>query len=209
MKAYDLIIFDLDGTLLDTSRGIFNSVRFSEQKMGLIPMPEERLKEFVGPPPQKMYASIYNLDEAQAFQATFYHRQYGKEHGIYEATIYPGIKELLNTLKTQGVKLAVATLKLENIAEKVLLHYGLYDLFDVIVGMDVDESLTKAKTIELVLKKMGVVNEKALMVGDSSYDEMGARQIGVDFVAALYGFGFSNETTLTAINYPLELLNIL
>ena len=76
---YDTIIFDLDGTLLDTSRGIFNSARYAERMLNLPPVEDETLRRFVGPPPKSMYMEIYGLDEKAAETATLYHRQYGKE----------------------------------------------------------------------------------------------------------------------------------
>ena len=66
MKKYKLIIFDLDGTLLDTSKGIFNSVRYAEKMMGFEPLKDDKLKEFVGPPPKDMYMKDYGISEYDA-----------------------------------------------------------------------------------------------------------------------------------------------
>ena len=120
---YELIIFDLDGTMLDTSPGIFNSVRYAEKKMGFKPIDENQLASFVGPPPKEMYMKTYNVDEETAMQAAKYHREYGREKAVFEASVYNGIPELLNSLKKSGVKLAVATLKSQTIAEKILKNF--------------------------------------------------------------------------------------
>ena len=83
-EKYQLIIFDLDGTLLDTSPGIYNSVRYAEKQMGFAPIPDEQLREFVGPPPKQMYMRKYGVDEETALAAVRWHREYGREKAVYE-----------------------------------------------------------------------------------------------------------------------------
>lgn len=190
VKKYDLIIFDLDGTLLDTSEGIYNSVRYTEKSLGFKPIPNERLKDFVGPPPKKMYMSVYGVTEETALMAVQKHREYGRIKAIYEAKPYPDIKSVLSNLKKTGYKLAVATLKLQGIAESMLKLNGLLDYFDVVIGMDDRESLTKADTIKYAMKKVAVYdNKKTVLIGDSEYDYIGAKEVDINFIAAMYGFG--------------------
>lgn len=206
-KRYELILFDLDGTLLDTSPGIFNSVRFAEQQLGFSPIPDEQLRVFVGPPPKQMYQKVYGVDEETAAKATGFHRQYSREKAIYEATVYPGMKETLAALQQQGYKLGVATLKGQKIAEKVLEIHGLAAYFQAIVGMDEAESFTKCKTIQVAMEQTNTTGN-VLMVGDSEYDYIGACEAGVDFVGAVYGFGIAAEDKrFPLIDTPLELLN--
>lgn len=206
-KKYETIIFDLDGTLLDTSPGIFNSVRFAEQQLGFEPIPDDRLHVFVGPPPKQMYQKVYGVDAETATKATAFHRQYSREKAIYEATIYPGMEQTLQTLKDQGYKLAVATLKGQKIAEKVLDIHKISAFFDAIVGMDEAESFTKCKTMHVAMAETGTTGN-VLMVGDSEYDYVGACEAKVDFVGAVYGFGIAaEETRFPLIENPLELLN--
>ena len=142
-----MVIFDLDGTLLDTSPGIFGSVRYAEYQLNLKPIDDQELKQFVGPPPKDMYKKIYNLSEHDAIRATEAHRKYGMEQAIYEANLYDGIQEVLCELKKRKFKLAVATLKRQKIAEVILNIFTLDKYFDVIVGMDDEETFTKEDTI--------------------------------------------------------------
>lgn len=207
-KKYNLIIFDLDGTLLDTSLGIFNSVRYAEKMMNFEPIKDEVLKKFVGPPPKEMYKKIYNVSENEALLAAKYHREYGKTQAIYEAKVYPKVIEVLNSLKKDKIILAVATLKSQNIAEKILQHFGLNKFFDVIVGMDEKETLTKADTIKIAMEKVGI-KDNVLMIGDSIYDKIGAMEVGIDFIAVSYGFGFNNiDSKDIFINKIEELLDL-
>lgn len=211
---YKLVIFDLDGTLLDTSRGIFNSVRWAEKKMKFEPIPDVRLREFVGPPPKSMYMKIYGVDEKAGLKAAQYHREYGRTKAIYEAKLYPGIDMLLKTLKKEGYYLAVSTLKSQKIAEVVLKNYNIAEYFDCIVGMDENETLTKCKTIQMAMRKCNVL-ENVLMIGDSQYDWDGAYEAGIDFIGVTYGFGFSiadkiyGRNCIGSINTPMEIFNII
>lgn len=188
-KKYELVLFDLDGTLLDTSLGIFNSVRYAEEQLGLMPVPDNRLSEFVGPPPKTMYAQIYGLEEERAFLAAQKHREYSRTKAIYEAAVYPEIVQLLAELKSQGYKLGVTTLKSQGIAESILKHYELSSYFDVIIGMDARETLTKCRAIQLAISETAS-RGNVVLIGDSQYDYVGAQEAGVDFIGVLYGFGF-------------------
>ena len=207
-EKYDLIIFDLDGTLLDTSQGIYNSVRYAEEKMGFPKVPEFRLPEFVGPPPKFMYQKVYNVSEEIALQAAKYHREYGREKAIYEAKTYPGIRELLETIKKRGYNLAIATLKSQSIAEHIIAIHNLSSYFDCVVGMDVNESLSKNDTIRIA---MGKTNSKhVVLVGDSIYDYEGAQEASVDFIGVLYGFGLKSEPRVfPTIQHPKDLLEFI
>lgn len=208
LDEYKVVLFDLDGTLLDTSPGIFNSVRFAEKSMGLNPIEDSRLKSFVGPPPVESYMRNYGVSKEIAVEATKYHRQYGAEHGIYEARVYDGIPELLSKLKSDGVLLGVCTLKRQDIAEKVLENFMLKDYFDVIVGIDNQESLTKADTINIALEKLSYTDKSTVvLIGDSMYDAEGADKAKVDFIGVTYGFGLTcNESySFTTISITSEL----
>ena len=92
---YELVIFDLDGTLLNTSQGIYNSVRYAEKQLDLPAIEDSLLPIFVGPPPAQMYQKLYGLTEREALRAAQYHREYSRKYGIYEAEIYEGMKEVL------------------------------------------------------------------------------------------------------------------
>ena len=205
---YDLILFDLDGTLLDTSPGIFNSVRYAEAKMGFPRIAEHMLAAFVGPPPKTMYRKIYTVDEETALMAVQYHREYGREYAIYEAEKYPEIIDLLKLLKKARLKLGVATLKSQPIAEKILKVHKLYKYFDCIVGMDANETFSKKDTIHIAIERTNSNN--AVLIGDSQYDYDGAREAGIDFIGVLYGFGLQNSTDMfPTVSTPLEILNLI
>ena len=191
-KKYELILFDVDGTLLDTSPGIFNSVRYAEKMMGFKPIPESQLSKFLGPPPKQMYKVIYDISDDIAFAAAKYHREYSKERAIYEASLYPEVDETLAYLKIQGYILGVSTLKPESVTNSILKYYGIKDYFDKVVGMNFEETRTKSITIDIAVESTGCEKTKCLMVGDSEYDLEGARESGIDFLGVSYGFGLKD-----------------
>lgn len=204
-----VIIFDLDGTLLDTSPGIFGSVRYAEQHMKLPPVDDLVLPQFVGPPPKEMYMKIYGLTQEEALNAVSFHREYGMNKAIYEAEVYAGIPETLSELRKRGCKLAVATLKKQAIAEVILENFKLAEYFDSIVGMNEEETLTKKDTIELAMKDTN--SSEAVMVGDSNYDYLGAKEARAGFIGVLYGFGFNKngEYDFSVVDKPGEILDVI
>ena len=149
-----------------------------------------------------------------AAKATEFHRQYSKEKAIFEASPYNGVSKTLAFLQENGYKLAVATLKGQKIAEIILKHYNLADFFDSIVGMDTNETFTKAKTI-LEAKRRTDTHGDCLLIGDTVYDLDGAKELDIDFIAATYGFGFSQEDVIDycrlrgCISNILDLLELL
>ena len=205
----DLVIFDLDGTLLDTSPGIFASVRYAEMMLNLPSIDVASLKQFVGPPPKEVYKQLYNLSDELAMQATFYHRKFGFETGYLMASLYDGISSLLLKLKDSHVKLAVGTLKKQKVAEMVLNNFNISFCFDMILGMDDNETLTKHKIISNICNSLKVQN--AVMVGDTVYDALGAEKSGLDFIGVKYGFGFTEHETYNfkTVSKPNEIYDLI
>lgn len=215
MKKYKCVIFDLDGTLVNTFPGIFNSYQYASGKMGL-PSPTEKIVgEAIGAPLKEVFIDRYGLSEEDANEAMKHYRQYYAEHGVLEATHYDGMEDTLKFLKNAGYLLGVATLKKETFAKTILDILGLSQYMDVIVGMDDGDHLTKAEMIKKVLDLLNQEKSKAVLVGDSSYDAIGAKEAGVDFVAVTYGFGFNEIQDVSAysnvgsVSFPLDLMNIL
>ena len=206
---WELIIFDLDGTLLDTSEGIYNSVRYTEKMLGLNPISDSELNKFVGPPPKEMYQKMYGLSEEQSLNAVKRHREYGMSKALYEATIYDGVENTLKYIKNKKKKLAVATLKSQPIAEKILTINNLAGYFDAIVGMNADETYTKCETIKIAMEKTNC--KTALMIGDSKYDQEGSIKAGIDFIGATYGFGLNvgSQYSFKTINHIIELTSMM
>jgi phosphoglycolate phosphatase len=104
---------------------------------------------------------------------------------------YGGMKELLYRLADSGRKTAVATLKRQDLAVKILTEFGLAGAFGVIYGMDENDMLTKSSLICRCVDYFSVRAEEAVLIGDSMNDAVGAQNAGVAFIGVTYGLGFA------------------
>ncbi len=213
---YDAFIFDMDGTLADTSPGVFAGLKITFDALG-IPIPgDEVMRKFIGPPLISSFKREYDMDDAQAYRAAGVFRSFYGERGMFMCELYPGMRELLFRLKNAGARLTVATLKLESSARHIVEHLGLSGVFDAVIGADPGGIRTKKDTVLFGLAEAGCVSpDRALLIGDSEYDAVGARQAGVDFCAAMYGFGFDDPSLVDKnpcayrIYSPMELWDIM
>lgn len=193
MEFSNLIIFDLDGTLADTSEGIYNCIRYAQEKMGLTPITSEQMRSHIGPPMHESYERNFHLSGQDLEKAVRYHKEYALTKGLFEASLYEGVPELLSQLRELGYKLAVATLKYEETAQKMLTFLKIAQYFNVICGALSDVKLTKAQLLNKCIQLCGGTQETSMLVGDSSYDAIGAQEAGIDFFGVTYGFGFKNK----------------
>ena len=193
MKDYKTILFDLDGTLLDTSEGIYNGTDYMTDKPGMPRVPDDVKPTFIGPPVAQKYEQYFGLTgEALREAASTYREYYGKQ-GYREASPYPGILELLDELRKRDYRLVVATMKREDMAFKCLEATGLLGCFDAVFGNSDIDSLSKAELIDRGLERIGEPRSTAVLIGDTSVDAEGAAEAGIDFIQALYGFGLTTE----------------
>lgn len=211
-RKYDFIIFDLDGTLLDTSEGILSSVKYTIDFFHLDPLSEEKMRTFIGPPIQKSFAREYNVrpELADNYAAVFRDRY--KAFDLLKAKPYPGIINTLKELRSRGIVLGVATYKREDYALKLLDYYGFVQLFDVIHGSDFSGKQTKKDIILECINEVQLQDHnRIVLIGDTDSDAVGANDVGIHFVGVTYGFGYKKGEIINSadrmINYPLELLD--
>ncbi len=200
-QKYDLVIFDLDGTLLDTTEGVLASVKHTIDKMGFAPQPDAVLASFIGPPIQDSFAKLYGLEGPILQEIAGVFRTQYSTVDLLKAAPYEGIFELLSAIRAGGARNAVATYKREDYAVKLLCHYGFDRHMAVMHGGDHENKLKKRDIIELCIKESGVTDRsRIVMVGDTLHDAIGAAEIGVDFIGVTFGFGFKSEADVAP--YP-------
>lgn len=193
---YDVVLWDFDGTLVDSSEGILRSMRLTFKKMGLTVPGREVLEKFIGPPLMYSLQSYTGLGEEQAREAVRLYREVYETEDIYRSQVYPGMESLIRRLRAQGVKIGVATLKPEWMAQLLLKHFGIGQLVDTCSGSASDElgERTKSQIIDEALRRLGHTDRsRVVMLGDTLFDADGAKESGVDFVAAMYGFGLTEQ----------------
>ena len=194
MSKYNYVIFDLDGTLSDSKEGITKSVHYALGKVGIIEKDLSQLEHFVGPPMVEEYIKAYGMSKEKAFETLGYYRERYVPIGIYETKPYPGIKEILDALKSKGVKIGMATSKPENMAEEVARYLEIDDYFDIICGADLHgPRQSKQAVLEKLFEKTKFKKEESVLVGDTKYDVEGANLLGIDSIGVSWGTGTKKE----------------
>lgn len=196
------VSFDLDGTLLDTSEGIIQSVKYTVGKMGLILPQDTDMGFFIGPPIQMSLQKFFGLDAETAQNGADIFRTYYKSEALYMAKPYEGVFDVLEDLRTRKVKIGVATYKREDYALDILRHFHIAEYCDVMCGADNNNVLTKADIICNSYKAVGVLPEDTIYIGDTEHDAKGANEAGTPFVAVTWGFGFKTNNDITS--YPVK-----
>ena len=190
----NIIIFDLDGTLTDSEKGIIRSAQYMQEKMGQRVWTKEELHFLIGPPLIRSFTEEFGMEYETALKAIDVFRERYAEIGLFENAVYPGVKEMLGALQKQGKRLAVATSKHEGLALRILDHFGLTEYFELIggdrreLGRD-----NKEKVIQYVLEAMEAEKQDVIMVGDRKFDIEGAHAIGIPCIAVGYGYGSREE----------------
>ena len=182
---YQTIFFDLDGTLTDSGPGITHSVAYALNKWNIKVEDYSVLNAFVGPPLAESFAKYYNFTPEQCQKSIEYYREYYVEKGMFENSVYPGIRELAAYLKDAGRKLVVATSKPEAFAVQIMEHFASMD----------ENRVEKADVLRYAIEAGGYDLSGAVMVGDRENDVRGARENGLPCIGVLYGYGSREELT--------------
>ena len=212
---YDIIIFDLDGTLTDPGVGITNSVMYALKKFGIEVTDRTELYKFIGPPLKDGFMNFYGFSENDALKAVDYYREYFRDTGIFENRVYDGVETLLNQIKSRGKKIILATSKPEEFAIRILKHFNLYDYFDFVGGATFDGSRgEKQDVMAYALKTFNVTDvSRAVMIGDRKFDIEGANYFKMDSIGVTYGYGSKEELESEGATYivdsPSDILELL
>jgi len=182
------IFFDLDGTLTDSGEGIMNCAELALRHFGL-PIPSrEEMRVFVGPPLDQTFIK-FGVPAEKTDEAIRVYRTRYIPIGKFENHPYPGIFEALETLKSQGHRLFVATSKPETMSIEIMEKFGLAKYFEKICGATFDGSRShKADVIAYLLQQVGDIS-KAIMVGDTAFDVIGAAAHGIPTIGVAWGYG--------------------
>ena len=201
-----IILFDLDGTLVESEEGIIKSIQYAADKLNLPAKTALELRPFIGPPLLEQFMAFYDLDKATAEKAVAFYRERYAPIGVLECQLYPGIKNMLEELKNQGFILGVASSKPETFVKQVIEHFDLTENFSAIVGSTFTaERNTKGLVIQEAIKRLEANPRKdsIVMVGDKEHDVFGAREQQIPCVAVLYGYGSKEELELAQ---PLQIV---
>ena len=192
--ARRLLIFDLDGTLLDTVDDLATAVNLMRARYGLGPLDSGTVAGYVGDGVRRLVERALDgvapdLDAAMAFYRAFY-----LEHLCDRTKPYPGVSEGLRRLKEAGCVLAVATNKPHDACVRLLEHFGLMPLFhSVCGGGSVGQLKPHPEMLETIMRSAGIGPADTWMVGDHRTDMEAARRAGVRSVFLTYGIGHPGD----------------
>lgn len=194
---YQTLLFDLDGTIIDSREGITKSVQYALSFFGIEEPDLSKLECFIGPPLLTSFKEYYHFSEDDAKKAVTLYRERFAPIGIHENTLYEGISQLLSDLKRQGKTIVLATSKPEPFAQAILEKHNLHSFFDLVVGSTLDNKRnTKQEVIEEVFKRLSYDKEQrnhSVMIGDRKHDIIGAAACHIDSIGVRYGFAKGNE----------------
>ena len=190
---FPALLFDLDGTIIDSAPGIIASARYALSHFDR-EMEDSQLRAFIGPPLEVCFTEVCGLSPEEARQAVGYYRERYGVTGKFECSLYSGVKELLRQLHQSGRKVLLATSKPEQFAVEILEHLGVAEYFTCIAGAAMDHTRqTKEEVIRYLLDRTGLSTTDCLMIGDRKYDVEGAAELSMPCVGVLYGFGSREE----------------
>ena len=206
MSSISAIFFDLDGTLVDSSIGIHNGFTYTFEQLGVTSPDAKTIRGFMGPPLETSFATCLSTEQIE--QAIQLYRSYYKEKGVYEAQLYPHIKDLLVELAKQ-FPLYITTTKNTPTAVDMTSNFEIDHFFDGIYGSS-PEAPHKADVIRQALQTHQLAPEQAIIIGDTKFDMIGAQETGLKKLAVTWGFGEQADLLNYQPDYiahkPLEVL---
>ncbi len=194
----DLLIFDLDGTLIDSKRDLADSVNATRAWMGVPPLPDECVYSYVGNgAPVLIRRALPDATDHDLARALKHFLEYYREHMLDATSLYPGVQEALDRLYAAGVPMAVLTNKPVRFSIRLIEGLGLeMHFFRVYGGNSFEEKKPHPRGIDLLVAEVGADRERTVMVGDSAVDVYTARNARVR--ACGVSWGFQPETFLEA-----------
>lgn len=213
---YDILLFDLDGTLTNSKEGITKSVQYALGHFGFFEEDLDKLTCFIGPPLTAQFEVYCGVSREKALEITEKFRERYNTIGLWENELFPGIAEMLEVLKKAGKRLAVATSKPEETAIRILDKFQVLEYFETVSGSEMDRGrTTKSEVIEEALIRLGCIRKdvkspdgleapgefspglqdtrRILMIGDRKHDVEGAAVFHMDCAGVKFGFAEEGE----------------
>ncbi len=202
---YDIVLFDLDGTLIESGPGIFAATRAVLKDMGLSGPDDANIRKMVGPPLRHGLRDIVGVPEDRVEEAALRYIEKARTVGIDLIKPYDGVKEMLTRLKEHGIKRGIVTSKLTPVAKAHLDRLGLSEYIDYVRGAEEGANgANKEMLLTKAVSDMGISKQRIAMVGDRMFDLDAARAVGIDGIGVLYGYGDEEELSSCCPKYMVK-----
>ena len=196
MKKYEYILFDMDGTLIDSYDAVVNSFIYALDYYGNKDYHKRDMRVILGPPLRQAFCEHFGFDEQTALEAVKKYRERYNKYFLKEHKLYDGADKLLNSLTKKGYKLVLATSKPLELAKQIIDTFDITKYFCFLGGASMDVKRdTKEKVLEYIFENCDIPKDKAILVGDRCFDLMGAEYMGIDAMGVLFGYGDMEELT--------------
>lgn len=215
-KKFDLIIFDLDGTVFDTAKTLLDSIVGTVKEAGLRALTKEELDTFIGPPILTSLKGYYpDLSDEEIEELTTKYREYYMNKEMLKAELFPGMRDVFEKLKENGYKIALATYKLIKCVTPLFEKKDVAKYFDTLRGSTAEVGMRKPEIMTWAINDCKVTDyDRICMVGDTEHDLRGAIELGVSFIGVNYGAGFKGLTEeeknyskiVAFVDNPIEIL---
>lgn len=208
--ADHVILWDLDGTLTDPKVGITRGVQHALREMGIVVDDADSLTPYIGPPIRLAFAEHHGIEAGDIERAVSAYREYYLDTGIFENRVIAGIPDLLAELAAAGRTMAIATSKVDWMAEKILVHYELRDHFVFVGGATMDGARGhKAEVIEHTLEALAFARgtaerSRVVIIGDREHDVLGARSAGIAAIGVRWGYAEPGELEAAGADLIVE-----
>lgn len=203
-KSYQVIIFDWDGTLSDSSAHIVDCVHYAGETLGLSRLPPERIRHYIGIKLERFMRHLYPDESEKIYRQlieAFNKYYFLKRDNLH---LYPGARDTVLQLHADGYDLAIATGKTREGLQLALQETGLQDIIKICACGDDGYTKPDPRILQYILDVLNIEAKDALMIGDTSYDMQLANNAGVDAIGVAYGM--HNSETLSEYN-PLTILS--
>jgi len=212
---YATILWDLDGTIIDSGAGVFDCFRKTFAALGVAQPTDEQLRTFVGPPLRETFGIAMGFDAATTERALAIYRDEYHAHGALNATVYEGVVDVIAASRASGRTNSLATSKALPGTKVVGEHFNFLHLFDFLGTADAAEArYTKTDVLTYALSgltKMGADTERIILIGDRIHDIDGARHHGLEVALVTWGYGNASEWAQAdhIIESPAQLLQLI
>ncbi len=207
MRPFDYVLFDLDGTIMESAPGVTKCVQHALATVAGVHEPDlNKLLTFMGPPLNTEFKRVYGFDDETIEKLVDAYRERYAKDGIFECEPYPGIVEMLKACHEAGISLGVASSKPELYVKMIMEKFGMDHYFDVICGSHMEDEKNKDTSVDNKTLVLGRAldqleqvhhdpdyKKRCAMVGDRKFDIFGAINHAVTPVGVTFGYGSREE----------------
>lgn len=194
-KRYKYIFWDMDGTIINSYPGIIESFDCALAYFGMSEPDVAKKRQVIGPPLRVTFSTLCGMDAEQTEVAVAKYREHYNAGAMFNCSVYDGVEAAMDAFKEAGYIQVITTSKPENMCKQILGKFDLVRKMDEIVGASLDGRIdTKEQVLKEAFHRLDVHEPgKIVLIGDTKYDAIGAKSVGIDCIGITYGFGTREE----------------